>query len=661
MNKKLIAAARSSPLSLKQAEEVRKMLPDIDLEIMSVLTSGDIDKESSLMGSVSDDFFTDAVDELVLNGKADFAIHSAKDLPVSINPLLEVAALTEAFDTTDSFVSRGNIKLSDIPPGFRVGTSSLSRKESVERYNSNASIVSIRGTIEERLSLIEKGIVDGIIVAACAMKRLGLDSLITEILPFKTHHQQGSLAIIGLRSRKDLTAYFYHADKRVKYGRVYLIGAGCGSIDDMTLRAVSILNKASVIVYDDLINPSLLSNIRGEKIYAGKRAGKHSMKQEEINELLYSLAIEGKSIVRLKSGDPMVFGRAGEEIDYLTERFVECSVIPGVSSGFYGASSYQIPLTYRGKSKEIVLRTGHTGSHYDKSNTAKTFIYYMGGAFLENIQTELENENLNKNTPCVLIENAGSYKQSFKRCFLEELKNQTPQSPVVLIAGETAGLLKDKRKILYTGINPADSHIVGDIIHCPLIKVSPIFPKKLTHISLYNGVIFTSSYGVRFFYDFIGVFPEKIIAIGNETKKELSYFTDKYIETPEKADSFSLADLVKKYIDLNFIYPTSDISDNETAKLKNVDKYVIYKTDSILCDDLPDPDSIDGVYFSSPSTVDSFYENYKTFPEHLLYYTIGNITGNKFLSYFQDQKKDFLTVLPGFKDSRVYYFKNMRG
>src|SRR6185295_11796217 len=140
----------------------------------------------------------DTIDRALLKGKIDVAVHSAKDLPRRLHPDLEIFALTPALDETDAWV--GPLRFKALPPGAKVGTSSLLRQHSIEVLRSDVKLVNIRGTVQERLNLIWDGKVDGVIVATCALKRLGLTGLIKDIFPWEGTPLQGQLAVVGRRN-----------------------------------------------------------------------------------------------------------------------------------------------------------------------------------------------------------------------------------------------------------------------------------------------------------------------------------------------------------------------------------------------------------------------------------------------------------------------------
>ena len=152
--------------------------------------------------------FTRELDSALLKGDADIAIHSAKDLPEKLHPELEVIALYEAFDKSDSLVSKCNKSLRELPAGSRIGTSSPLRRKELLSVRPDLQVVGIRGTIEDRIEQVRRGDIDAAIVATCALKRLGLEDEIAEVLPFSTHPMQGRLAVTARKGRNDLKAMF---------------------------------------------------------------------------------------------------------------------------------------------------------------------------------------------------------------------------------------------------------------------------------------------------------------------------------------------------------------------------------------------------------------------------------------------------------------------
>ena len=201
--------ARGSRLSKLQVEEVMQRLPEVPYKLQVQASLGDKNQKISLLnGEAPDDIFTRELDLALLKGEADVAIHSAKDLPEQLNGGLEVIALYEAFDKTDALVSRDNLTLAAMPTGSRIGTSSPLRRRELMTLRPDLEIVGIRGCIEDRVRQVRSGQIDAAIVATCALKRLGMEGEIAEILPFATHPMQGRLAVTARKGRNDLKALF---------------------------------------------------------------------------------------------------------------------------------------------------------------------------------------------------------------------------------------------------------------------------------------------------------------------------------------------------------------------------------------------------------------------------------------------------------------------
>lgn len=196
-------------------------------------------------------------------------------------------------------------------------------------------------------------------------------------------------------------------------GKVYLVGAGPGDPGLFTLKGKTLLECADVVVYDALVSPQIMAMINptAEKIHAGKRRGRHSMSQQKISQLLIEKAHENAIVVRLKGGDPFVFGRGGEEMQDLMAAGVSVEVIPGVTAGIAAPAYAGIPLTHRDYSSSVTFVTGHeaTGKYRPQVNWqaiargSETIVIYMGVHNLPNIVSELTAAGLSPETPVALV------------------------------------------------------------------------------------------------------------------------------------------------------------------------------------------------------------------------------------------------------------------
>ena len=194
-------------------------------------------------------------------------------------------------------------------------------------------------------------------------------------------------------------------------GRVALVGAGPGDPELITLKGARLLREADVVIYDNLVAPGLLDlcSSTAERIFVGKMAGNHTMPQDDICQLLVDKALEGKSVVRLKGGDPFVFGRGGEEMDVLLAAGVPVEIVPGVTAALGAAASFGFPLTHRDHAQSCVFVTGHLKDHTVDLNWPalaqpnQTIVIYMGITGLDTISTELQAAGLAGDTPAALI------------------------------------------------------------------------------------------------------------------------------------------------------------------------------------------------------------------------------------------------------------------
>ena len=684
MNKKIRVIARGSRLSRLQVEEVFKNFPELAYEIKYLESYGDKNQQISLLnGEAPADIFTRELDDAIRQGDADIAIHSAKDLPYPLPEDIEVIALFPAFDTTDSLVSRDHKKLTELPAGSIIGTSSPLRKKGLNELRPDLTIKGIRGCIEERVQQVKDGKYDAAIVATCALKRLGMEDEIAEVLPFPTHPLQGFLAITAKKG-SDLKQAFASKSILDKQGSVSLVGFGPGDPDLLTIKAAKAIDAADIIFYDDLIDDSYLADKKAEKIYVGKRAGYHHKEQADINRLLLEAAREGKNVVRLKGGDPMIFAHGSEEIEYLESNLIKVNVIPGITTASALAASQKISLTHRDFSSSVALVSGHTPQPVTPD--AETLVYYMGAKQLQTIATQLiDKEGWAFNTPVLLTYNVSRPDEQTFETTLWNLRNgemQNLPTPLIALIGYVAGLkhhqASDIKPTLYTGTLPAIEKRKADYTYTPLIEINyeidhewgledigkPPISKEwydgkwsdgLEYLSHISYILFTSQYAVKGFmrvieYTYYQTYPNKdlkVISIGKTTTEALHKAGFKDVIQVDEDNRYGVIEWFKKErpkfleqhpIEIEYgeeipavLYPCSSLSPDDIpealfALRYNVTKWTVYNNELPKNPRRVNLNHFKRIVFTSPSTIDNFIKLYGKLPENTEFITRGPIT-----------------------------------
>jgi len=652
---KLTVALRGSELSLRQFDEFKAQWQQhgqatqgnaaIELLPLVCSTPGDRDKQSSLMDSaVPEDFFTRDLDRAILDGDAELALHSAKDLPWPLPAGIAVYALLAPAEVHDELCSHHHHTLDTLPQGAKLGTSSVSRRAQVLAARPDLQIVDIRGTIAERLTWLDDGRADAIIVAACALRRLNLPAGVA--LPFATHPLQGHLALTGRLDRPRLAKACRFLDIRNHWGSVALVGAGPGPTGYLTLAAQALLKAADFVCYDALLDPAMLAGLSAELMFVGKRQGKHQKNQDETNELLYRLAVAGKQVVRLKGGDPLVFGRGSEEAAYLGRRLVHYSIQSGVSSAMAAAACAGIPLSERGKAASIALVNAAGSSGGGPIWTgADTQVFYMPSSSATAIAAAGLAAGADPQLPVAWVKGAASVAQQ-TRCGhladLAALEIPSGDEPVLLITGPTidqrAGndWFDRQTRILFTGLElPATQHCDVDfrglIHHVPYIRYEPLTLADLKATGSdrflrppfdYDWILFTSPRSVEAFfellyqqrYDSRSLSGIQIASIGRTTNQALRKFglianlTAQDEHSQGMLAAFDQAGLSACRI----LLPRSDkalpiLPEGLAARGHQVQPVVLYRT--LPPEHKPDiaPEAYQVVIFNSPSAVQNFF------------------------------------------------------
>lgn len=596
--KRIILATRGSLLALKQADIVRELLKErgVSVDILETTTKGDKDRIHALVRMGGNGVFIREIEEKLLSGEADIAVHSGKDLPYELRDGLVIAGIPAAADPRDCLIKLRGHQLSK---DSVIGTGSPRRISEYRSVIGEASFKDIRGNVTTRLRKLREGEYDGIILAKAGLDRIEADLSDLDVRLFDPDEFipspcQGIIAVecreedretrellmsisdelsrkrffaerslftllkadcttpIGVHSElkgnrlllsamldgrrayaegnyKELQELCLELKRQLFSGSVTLIGGGCGP-GLMTLRGIEELKKADTVVYDDLLDESVLSYVsdKAKLIYAGKRAGKHSMTQEEINSLLVELALSGRRVARLKGGDSFVFGRGGEEVMALKEAGIPHAVIPGISSAIAVPEHLGIPVTHRGLSRSFTVITGHTKDDTEEdwealAGLSGTLVFLMGLSRLSHITGSLMEHGRSGDTPVSILSRGFSRDEQRidgRLCDICELADRLkPKTPAIIVVGAAAGLhLEDTLgqsplngvRVLVTGSERFISNFAGELqrrggypMACPTISIRPMPEQIPEGLRDYDWLVFTSRNGVDVFFSWL--------------------------------------------------------------------------------------------------------------------------------------------------------------
>ena len=468
-----------------------------------------------------------------------------------------------------------------------------------------------------------------------------------------------------------------------KGGKCFLVGAGPGDLGLVTLRAKDCIEQAEVIVYDYLCNSEMLrwAPEKAELIFAGKKAGAHTMTQDEINALLVEKTREGKSVVRLKGGDPFLFGRGGEEAQALAAAGLSFAIVPGVSSAIAGPAFAGIPVTHRGKNSHVTFFTGHEDP--EKSESAIDFgalaklggtqVMLMGVERIGAIAREMVANGMRKDLPVALIRWATTGRQETLVGTLEDIAERVTAAefaaPAIVVFGDVVTLreelnwfedrpLSGKRIVVtrtraQSGVLTEQLRALGaDVMELPTIRIEPptdlrAFAELVQDAHAYDWIVFTSVNGVNSFFDlFYKLYDDareiggaRIAAIGPATAQRIRDFRMHVDLQPEEFVAESLAREFKKQggvenlrILIARAEKARDLLPRElTALGAIVDEGFAYRTVPETRDDIGArrrllEEGADLITFTSSSTVENFLALGLPWPAKMQVASIGPIT-----------------------------------
>jgi len=450
-------------------------------------------------------------------------------------------------------------------------------------------------------------------------------------------------------------------------GIVYLVGAGPGDAGLLTLRGAELLARADVVVYDALVNPDLLRHVPkfAEVIYGGKRASDHGLSQHELNQLLIAKARQGKTVVRLKGGDPYVFGRGGEEAEQLADAGVGFEVVPGVSS-FVAVPNYAgVPLTHRDLSSRLTLITGHEDPAKEAAKidwtqvaqTPGTKVIMMGTDRIGQIAQTLIGHGMDPATPVAMVRWGTTGRQQSIEGTLATIAAVAAQSrispPTVAVIGEVVKLRPKLnwfeqrplfgRRIVVTRAREQAGPLArrfldlgADVIEIPTIRILPPTRREdlidaLLELNSYDWLVFTSPNGVtsffeyffRQFHDMRDIGGVRIAAVGPATANKLKELHLQVDLMPDEALGASVAEAFSKYEsveNLRICLLRAEVANRELpAALEAmgaiVDDIALYKTVAETEASPAEAEKLlktgaDWVTFTSASTVQHFHARF---------------------------------------------------
>jgi uroporphyrinogen III methyltransferase/synthase len=639
----LKVGTRGSQLALIQTQDALKQLealfPELGFEGVPVTTIGDRDLTTDLRVS-PDDFFTRDLDEALRNRQIDLAIHSAKDLPDPVAPDLDWFWLPWREDPRDAWVLPKGRTLADLPAAPVVGISSARREAYCRIRFPQAVMKTIRGSIPARLHQLDTGNYDALLMAGAALNRLHLEHRVTEWISLKdlpVPPGQGYLAVtfrLGDPLLTRLRSYFVKA--------VRFIGAGVGSADYCTFGGIKDLRQAEVCLYDILMDDKLLNELPpdAERLFVGKRCGDHSLKQSEITTLIAKYALQGKRVVRLKGGDPGLFGRLAEEIEELDRLSIPYRVRAGVSALTVATTGTGMLLTRRGVSRGFTALTpraaeGAVSGIGRNVRDKLPLVLFMSISVAPEMAKQLLEEGWEANTPVAIVYDAGSDNEECILLDLQQLGSPVAHHPspmatdapgLVIIGAPAAtayrhdtGALQGQRVLLTCSeaLLEKAARCVTDFggipVLRPLIKLVPCALQA--DPAAYDWIVLTSPSAVKIFMeqakqDDLRKLP-KIMTCGPGSAAALKAFgIQPDLMPPMDYSAEGLTVLLQEhdFTGARILRLRSEkagplLAEVLRAKGATVKDLTLYKNEWIRYDDLPICDTL---FFASASAVDSF-------------------------------------------------------
>ena len=640
------AGTRGSRLAMVQTQDALDKLvalfPDIGFEVVPVSTPGDRDLTTDLRVSPGD-FFTRDLDDALREGRIDLAVHSAKDLPDPVAADLDWFWLPWREDPRDAWILPQGKTFADLPLSPVVGVSSERREACCRSRLPQAVMKPIRGTIPARLEQLDAGEFDAILMAGAALNRLGLTDRITEWVPLSelpVPEGQGYLAVTFRLGDPAWTRFRSYFVKAVRF-----VGAGVGSADFCTWGGVKDLKQADVCLYDVLMDDQLLSFLppHAASVFVGKRCGDHTVKQPEITSLIARHVRQGQRVVRLKGGDPGMFGRLAEETDELDRLALPYRVRAGVSALTVATTGTGMLLTRRGVSRGFAAMTpraegGAVAGVALDVRKRLPLVLFMSVKVAGDMARQLLDEGWDAATPAAIVFNAGADDETIFRTSLAALRDGSAASfdtdaPGLLVIGPAAagafrrdtGALRGCRVLVTCSealLEKAAMRVIdfgGMPLLRPLIRLTPCAGavEAVKRVAAHDWVVLTSPSAVHFFMKLVGesgldlrTMP-KLMACGPGSVAAFkSYGFAPELSPPMDYSAEGLAALLKgqdftgqRVLRLRSEKAGALLADVLRQKGATVDDVQLYTNEPVTYPVLPE---FDAVFFASASAVDVF-------------------------------------------------------
>ena len=415
-------------------------------------------------------------------------------------------------------------------------------------------------------------------------------------------------------------------------GKVYLVGAGPGANDLISLRALNILGKCDTVVYDRLASEDFYKDLNCEKIDVGKKVGHHSVKQNEINEIIVQKALEGKTVVRLKGGDPFIFGRGGEEFIALQEHNIPYEVIPGITSAISVPELAGIPPTHRKISQDLHIVTGHTAEEENVNYKALaqekgTLVFLMGVGNIEKIANRLMEFGKDENTPVAFIENGSTPKERITKTILKNayttVVEENVKPPAIIVMGEVVSLdfrgTIHNKSVAVTGTNSFRNRLKT------ALEKKCYVTNEVCKLTSRNGVEIFMENMKKYSIDMRSLYNLKFAVIGKGTYDRLADYGIYADYTPEKYTAEELGKGLSTIAKGRILILRAEKGSPElTNNLIDYDDVPIYDIKCSYCTQATE----DYIVFGSSSGVES-YTSSNAIEDKTKIIAIGNITANK--------------------------------